>query len=431
MKEKNLSSRAVAFEILQAVVRQKQAFDETLAHHQGFAALEARDRGFVHLLVATVLRRLGQIDDLIQNSLDKPQELKPAPHDLLRLGAAQLVFLQTPAHAAVDTMVDLAAAANNTAPFKGLINAVLRRLSREGAEKVRLQDAVKLNIPGWLWLSWRQTYGVAIARKMAEACLGEALTDVSVKTDPKAWSEKLKARLLPMGSLRLDGATPLAELEGFAEGAWWVQDAAAALPVLLFGDVAGKTVIDLCAAPGGKTAQLAAKGAQVIALDRAAKRLVRLNENLTRLGLSAEVVCVDAVKYQPKEKAAFVLLDAPCSSTGTIRRHPDVLRLKGSEDVTRLMALQRQLLDHAFEAVLAPGGTLIYSVCSLQPEEAEVQISSFLDCNPQIKRKPITPDEIGGSSEFITLAGDLRCLPSHWPDIGGIDGFYAARLVTS
>ncbi len=423
-----LASRAFAFELLQAVVRQNQAFDEALEKHAGLAKLEKRDRAFVHVLVATVLRRLGQIDEAIKACLDKPQELKAAAHDLLRLGAAQLLFLATPPHAAVDTLVELAAADNATAPYKGLINAVLRRLGREGQELLKHQDDAKLNTPGWLWLNWRQAYGVAKARAIANANLGEALTDVSVKGDATAWAAPLSARLLPTGSLRLDGATPITALPGFAEGAWWVQDAAAALPVKLLGDVRGHKVIDLCAAPGGKTAQLAALGAEVIAVDRSEKRLLRLKENLARLQLSAEVVCRDALSYAPPAKVPFVLLDAPCTATGTIRRHPDVQRLKTPEDMARMVELQRKLLDHVATALLAPGGTLVYAVCSLQPEEAELQIESLLQRHPALCRVPIQPTEVGGEEAFVSPAGDLRCLPSLWPDLGGIDGFFAARL---
>ncbi|NTU76344.1 MAG: methyltransferase domain-containing protein [Alphaproteobacteria bacterium] len=428
MKKPALSSRALAFDVLQAVLRKNQALDETLERHSDLKNLEKRDRAFVHMLVATALRRLGQIDEAVKACLDKPQELKTGAHDLLRLGAAQLLFMDTPPHAAVDTIVELAASSNATAPYKGLINAVLRRLTREGQELLAKQDAARLNTPGWLWLSWRKAYGVARAREIATANLGEALTDITVKEDPAAWAEKLKARLLPTGSLRLDGLTPIPELAGFAEGNWWVQDAAAALPVKLLGDVGGKSVIDLCAAPGGKTMQLAAQGARVTAIDRSAKRLQRLKDNLARLKLDAEIVCCDAAKYAPPEKAAYVLLDAPCSATGTIRRHPDVQRLKTPEDVTRMAALQKQLLERATDEILAPGGTLVYAVCSLQPEEAEQQIDALLESRPALRRLPIEPEESGGLKDFITPAGDLRCLPCFWPEYGGIDGFFAARL---
>jgi len=422
-----VSSRAVALDVLQAVFRKRQAFDETLERHEALAKLEKRDRAFVHMLVATVLRRLGQLDNAIQACLDKPQELKAIAQDLLRLGAAQILFLDTPAHAAVDTIVELAAGSNASAPYKGLINALLRRLTREGKALVAKQDAARLNTPSWLWLSWRQAYGVAKARAIAEANLGEALTDISVKSDASSWAQKLGARLLPTGSLRLDGLTPVPELPGFAEGEWWVQDAAAALPAKLFGNVHGKKVIDLCAAPGGKTMQLAAQGAHVMAVDRSSKRLQRLKENLARAKLNAEIVCKDALAFVPEKKAEFVLIDAPCAATGTIRRHPDILRLKSPDDVARMAELQNKLLEHAVKSILAPGGVLVYAVCSLQPEEAEQQIEALLKRHPSLSRTPILPDKVG-SPDFLTPAGDFRCLPCHWPEYGGIDGFYATRL---
>ncbi|MDD3181616.1 MAG: transcription antitermination factor NusB [Alphaproteobacteria bacterium] len=429
MKKEEFSSRAVAYDILQAVVRKGQALDEIMAKHPELATLEKRDRAFVHALVACTLRRLGQVDAAIKGCLEKPQEVKAPVMDILRLGVAQLLFLGTPHHAAVDTSVELAAAGNPTRPYKGLINAVLRRLTREGEAIVKAQDAARLNTPDWLWLSWRQAYGTAKAREIALANLGEALIDLSVKSDAEGWAQKLGARLLPTGSLRLDGSIPVQELEGYAEGAWWVQDAAAALPARMLGDVSGKRVMDLCAAPGGKTLQLAAAGARVSAVDRSEKRLVRLKENLERTKLEAAVFCADAQSCTLGEKANAILLDAPCSATGTIRRHPDVQRLKSPDDVGRMAMLQARLLDHAASDLLESGGTLVYAVCSLQPEEAEKQIDLFLERTPNFKRKPILAEEVGGASELLTPIGDIRCLPCHWADIGGLDGFFVARLV--
>lgn len=428
-KKQELSSRAVAFDVLQAVLRKGQAFDETLAKHEGLRTLDKRDRGFVHALVACALRRLGQIDDAIKKCLEKQHDLKAPAMDILRLGAAQILFLKTPSHAAVDTAVELAAAGNPTRPYKALINAVLRRLTREGEAMLKTQDAARLNTPDWLWLSWRQAYGVAKAREIALANLGEALIDVTVKADPEGWAKRLGGRLLPTGSIRLDGEIPVQELEGFAEGAWWVQDAAASLAAKLMGDVKGKRVIDLCAAPGGKTLQLAAAGGRVSAVDRSDKRLERLKENLQRMKLEAAIFCADAQTLKLGEKADFVLLDAPCSATGTMRRHPDVQRLKTPEDMARMAALQSKLLSHAASDILADGGMMIYAVCSLQPEEAEKQIEAFLEEHPEFSRKPVKAEEVGGAAELLTPAGDVRCLPCHWAEWGGLDGFYIARLV--
>lgn len=428
MKKTEISSRAIAFDVLQAVLRKGQALDETMARHAPLAALEKRDRAFVHALVACTLRRLGQIDALINACLEKQQDVKPSIMDLLRLGAAQILFLGTPHHAAVDTIVEVAAAGSATLPYKGLINAVLRRLTREGEAMVKAQDAARLNTPDWLWLSWRQAYGTALAREIALSHLGEALTDISVKSDPQVWAKKLGAMLLPTGSLRLDGSVALQDLEGFKEGAWWVQDAAAAIPATLLKDIHGHRVMDLCAAPGGKTMQLAVRGARVSAVDRSEKRLVRLSENLERTKLEAAVFCADALTLKLGDKVHNVLLDAPCSATGTIRRHPDVQRLKTSEDVSRMVALQTKLLDHVAATILAPDGTLVYAVCSLQAEEAEGQIESFLARHPRFRRDPIRAEEIGGCDSLLSPVGDVRCLPCHWPEKGGLDGFFVARL---
>jgi len=430
MKKTELSSRAIAFDILHVVLRKGLSLDDAMSAHGGFSGLEKRDRAFVHALVACVLRRLGQIDEAIKACLEKQHDLKAPVMDMLRLGAAQILFLGTPHHAAVDTIVELAAAENPTRPFKGLINAVLRRLTREGAALMEKQDAARLNTPDWLWLSWRQAYGTAKARAIALANLGEAPIDISVKSDAPAWAKTLHAKLLPTGSLRLEGdALGLTEKKGFAEGSWWVQDAAAALAATLFKDVEGHRVMDLCAAPGGKTLQLAARGARVSAVDRSERRLVRLRENLLRTRLSVAVFCADALTLRLADKVHNVLVDAPCTATGTMRRHPDVQRLKTPDDVTRMVDLQARLLKHVAADILADDGTLIYAVCSLQPEEAEGQVNAFLSYHPAFKRDPIDPDEVGGCRELVTRLGDVRCLPCHWPELGGLDGFYIARLV--
>ncbi|PHQ72025.1 MAG: MFS transporter, partial [Sneathiella sp.] len=261
--------------------------------------------------------------------------------------------------------------------------------------------------------------------KIATAHLTEASLDFSVKSQPAKWAEKLGAVLLPTGSLRRNSGGDISELPGFDDGEWWVQDASARLPALLFGDVKGKTILDSCAAPGGKTAQLANVGAHVIALDRSKARMKRLEENLTRLNLSANLQIGDAEEFETTESLDGILLDAPCSSTGTLRRHPDVAYLKSQADVDKLTLLQARLLDAASKQ-LSANGILVYSVCSLQPEEGEQQIAALLSRDQSLKRQPVLAGEIGGAQELINDAGDIRCLPFH---MGGIDGFFAARLV--
>lgn len=418
------TARAVALSLLHEVLQHRRALDDALEHHDAWRRLEVRDRGFARLLVVTVLRRLGQIDTALAGCLEKPLTPRAkAVENLLRLGAAQILFLGTPPHAAVAETVGLAQ--GPLRPYAGLINAVLRRLTREPPV---VADPERCNTPDWLWQAWAAAYGEATARAIAAAHLDEPPTDFTVKGEALFWAERLEATLLPTGSLRRDSAAGIVELPGFAEGAWWVQDAAAALPARLLGDVRGRRVLDLCAAPGGKTAQLAAAGAQVTAVDRSAGRLERLTENLRRLGLQAETMVADATAWQPGAPVERILLDAPCTATGTIRRHPDVARLKSSEDVIRLQPVQDRLLDAA-AAALAPGGTLVYCVCSLQPEEGPQRIAAFLGRFAEMVRQPISADEVGGLAELLTPEGDLRTLPCHLAAQGGVDGFYAARMI--
>lgn len=417
-----ISARAIALDILGTVLGDKRPLDEVLAGHDELGLLEARDRAFARLLVATTLRRLGQIDPLISHCMERPLGPKAARfQNILRLGVCQLVFLGTPPHAAVDGAVTLVGL---NRPFKGLVNAVLRRISHEGTDLTANHDVARLNTPDWLWLAWTTAYGETTARTIAEAHLVAPPLDFSVKADPAGWAARLDAQQLPGGSLRRPLGGAIEDLSGYSAGAWWVQDAAAALPARLLGHVADEIVIDLCAAPGGKTAQLAAAGAKVVAVDRDKGRLTRTKENLARLGLKAETIRADAVTWHPPTPAPFVLLDAPCTATGTIRRHPDVARLKQASDVERMTTLQARLLDAAF-AMVAPGGVLVYCVCSLQPEEGPEAVAAFIARQPEMAREWVT---VEGLDDAVTPLGELRTLPSHWSESGGLDGFYAARL---
>jgi 16S rRNA (cytosine967-C5)-methyltransferase len=307
---------------------------------------------------------------------------------------------------------------------------VLRRIAREGKRDLANLDTLTLDTPQWLLTRWAQHYGTDKTRAIAAANLHEPALDLTVKSEPEKWAERLGGRVMPNGTVRLIAHGVVTALPGFAEGEWWVQDAAASLPMRLLGDVKGKSVADLCAAPGGKTAQLAHAGAQVTAVDRSAPRLKRLSENFARLGLQADIVTADATTWKGGPFDA-ILLDAPCMATGTIRRHPDIPWLKGETDLVKLAALQRRLLDHAV-TLLKPGGTLVYCTCSLEPEEGENQIAELLSRNTDVQRRPIEPSEVADSA-FMTGAGDMRTLPCHWPDpdsrFAGLDGFYAARLV--
>ena len=422
------SARSVAIDLIGTVLRRRRPLDDAIEDNPDMSGLPGRDRAFARLLVATVLRRLGQIDALIAHCLNTPLPPRAAMvHDMLRLGIAQLLFLRTPPHAAVATTVDLADL-RGFISHKGLVNAVLRRLSQEGAGLVAQQDAARLDTPEWLWRSWSQAYGEERARAIALAHLKEAPLDLTVRGDPERWRAALDAILLPTGTLRRTGGGAIMSLPGYSEGAWWVQDAAAAIPVRLFGDVADEHVIDLCAAPGGKTAQLAAGGAQVTAIDRSPRRVDRLNSNLARLALAVDSLTADAVTWRPPRPVRYVLLDAPCTATGAIRRHPDVPHLKTPDDVSRLAAVQERLLAAAVE-MLAPGGTLIYCTCSLEPQEGQQQVTRLLATGAPVARRPIDAQEIGGLADLVTSEGDLRTLPCYLSEVDGLDGFFAARLI--
>jgi 16S rRNA (cytosine967-C5)-methyltransferase len=423
------NARVLALDATEAVLSHHRPLDAAFETHPALPALADRDRAFAFNLASTVLRRLGQIDALIDVCLARrlPDRLASV-RNLLRLGVAQLVFLRTPAHAAVHTTVDLARR-RRAGSHASLINAVLRRLANEGAQLANAQDAARLNTPDWLWHSWTAAYGEAGARSIAEVHLAEPPLDLTVRSEADLHRviDALQARPLPTGTLRLWHAGPIAELPGYDDGAWWVQDAAAALPAKLLGDVRGRRVLDLCASPGGKTAQLAAAGAHVVAVDRSPKRVRRLEDNLRRLGLQAETVVADVATWRPPAPADRILLDVPCSATGTIRRHPDIMRLKTAALIPELAKLQARLLAAAAE-MLAPDGILVYSACSLQPEEGVQVVDSLITEGLPLQRAQLGASESRGFEQFLTSAGDLRTLPCQMADCGGLDGFYAARL---
>jgi 16S rRNA (cytosine967-C5)-methyltransferase len=375
------------------------------------------------------LRRLGTLRHLVGGYLEKgfPSDA-PRAETILLLGAAQILWLEVPDHAAVDLSVRLAQADRRAGRYAGLVNAVLRRVAQHSP--TASSDDISRDTPEWLLKRWTKVYRSDTARAIAAANGHEPALDLTVKQDAESWAERLRGRVLPTGTVRTLAHGAISLLPGFTEGAWWVQDAAAALPARLFGDIRGMTVADLCAAPGGKTAQLAFAGAKVTAVDRSPARINRLRENLARLSLDAETVAADALEWEGGPFDA-VLLDAPCSSTGTIRRHPDVPWLKSEADISVLTSLQQRLLDRAI-GLLKPGATLIYCVCSLEPEEGENQIAALLARDPRVARTPITPQDVFDRAEFVTPAGDLRTLPLHLADPdprwGGLDGFYATRL---
>lgn len=426
------AARSAALCVLDAILIDGQSLDVAL-DGAPVGALDERDRGLVRALVGTTLRRLGSIDKALKTRLDRPLPDKAArARTILRLMTAQILFMDVPDHAAVSLGVALARADARLAPWVGLVNAVGRGIAAN-AEMLRgLGEDPSLDLPLWLMRRWTDIYGADTVRRCAALIRTEPPLDLTPRGDGAALAERLGGRLLATGTVRLAAAGLVERLPGYDTGDWWVQDAAAALPARLLGDVAGLRVADLCAAPGGKTAQLALAGAKVTAVDQSAPRLKRLSANLARLHLAAEVVAADLARWQPPEPFDAILLDAPCSATGTLRRHPDAGRLKRASDVTALAALQTQLLARA-AGWLKPGGRLVYATCSLEPEEGEVRIAEFLAAHPQFRRVPVTAAEIGGLSEAITPAGDLRTLPCHLrlpegPAFSGLDGFFAARL---
>ena len=430
-----LKTRDAAVSALFSVLIEHRPFDDVFANVSAARDLAPRDRAFARLIATTVLRNRGALQAVLNSYIAKPlPDTIGRLNEILLAAAAQLLILQTPPHAAISLAVDQCHADTNGKRFANLVNAVLRRLSETGQGRLASLDNVALTFPDWLLSRWSDAYGPAEARQIARASLIEPALDLTVKADPELWAERIGAVVLPTGSVRCAQAGRVEELPGYSIGAWWVQDAAAALPVKLMGDVAGLNVLDLCAAPGGKTAQLAAAGANVTAVDKSAGRLSRLNDNLTRLGLSASTVVSDALTFTSETKFDAILLDSPCTSTGTIRRHPDILSLKRPEDVAALAALQSKLLDRAAD-LLKPGGMLVYCTCSLEPEEGERQTDAFLARHTDFTRRPITLDEATIPLSWRTKDGDLRTLPSHLADLPeglrGLDGFYAASLVKS
>lgn len=429
------TSRNVVFKIITSVVRKNRPLDEALDLELGNSKLDTRDRAFVRMLATTVLRRLGQIDDIIGNYVKNaiPKQAIGV-EEILRIGVAQIIFLNTPAHASVDTSVRLAEALG-FARYKGLINAVLRKISKEGQAIVQKQDEARLNTPEWLWQSWQNFYGKDICRKIAQANLEEPNLDITVKNKDEYWAEKLGGEVILNHTVRLKSSGIITELEGFDSGDWWIQDAAASLPVRLLGNINGLRIADLCAAPGGKTAQLITAGAIVTAIDRSKSRVGRLQDNLKRLNLSCGIINDDAQKWfeaTQKQIGLFdaVLLDAPCSSTGTIKKNPDITILKTAKDITKINEQQKRLLETAF-AMVKKGGTVIYSVCSLEKEEGENCVEEVLKNHPEISLKPIKSGEFEtinkfGEEHLITKEGYIRTLPFY---LGGVDGFFMARFV--
>ena len=428
--------REISCDILDVVLEGATPLDTALNDHKGLAQLEPRDRAQVRRIVATTLRRLGEIDALLKARLDRPISSRHTRiRNILRIGIAELVFLETPPHAAVDAAVRVSAQHRKGA-LKGLVNAILRRVVRDQSGEGTLphpDTPGEANTPNWLFARWNTNFGLETAEAIAASHLVEAPLDITLsrKVDPTDWAGQLEAEILPSGSLRRTGGGRISELPGFNDGHWWIQDAAAALPARVLGNIEGQRVIDLCAAPGGKTLQLADAGAHVTAVDISNTRLGQLQENLGRTGLDADIVGADAIEWRPETPADAVLIDAPCTATGTIRRHPDIPRRRRSKDIEAVISLQQGLLAAAVDMV-RPGGTIVYAVCSLEPEEGPEQIAALCAAGAPVTITPLDPAEWtdldGLTPAAITPDGALRTLPCHWGERGGMDGFYIVRL---
>ena len=418
------AARRDAVRGLAAVLREGRPLDLAFpAQTGGDAAMASRDRALTRAIVATTLRRMGQIELVLGQFIERPLPAKSGrAREILLTAAAQLLFLRTPPHAVIDLAVRLAGEEPGSRHLGGLVNAVLRKVAAGGARLLDENAAPLLNTPAWLMERWTAAFGVDTAQAIAASHLVEPPLDLTAR-EPAQVAAELGGLLLTGGTVRLEAARGrIEDLPGYSQGRWWVQDEAAALPVRLLGRVAGLRVLDLCAAPGGKTAQLAAAQALVTAVERSPVRLERLAANLARLDFAVETVCADAGEWQPPALFDAVLLDAPCSATGTIRRNPDVPHIKTPAMIASLLPVQAQLLRHAVDMVKL-GGTLIYATCSLEPEECEQQVERLLGERRDMVRRPVEAVELGGDHRLISEAGDLRTLPIH-----GMDGFYAARL---
>lgn len=430
-----LPSRMAAARLLAAVVDARTPLDgltDPENGHPQFRALEPRDRALVRAILITALRFRVTIGRMIGSRIERPLPANATTlTHILHVAAAQILFLDIPDSAAVDLAVTHAKSDPRTARFAGLVNGVLRSLARDKdslpATLTETEDA-----PDWFRDRLDLAYGSARRHAILAAHRIEAPVDFSVKSDARHWAEAFGGFVLPTGSVRvprLDRSVP--ELPGFEEGEWWVQDAAAALPAGLLGDVRGRRVADLCAAPGGKTAQLLLAGGKVTAVDTSKNRLLRLKGNLDRLRLSAELEQADALTYQSTAPFEAILLDAPCSSTGTVRRHPDVPWTKSPADIAKLADLQARLLARA-ATLLAPGGVLVFSNCSLDPLEGEVVFEQFLASHSDFRIDPIARDELPGIDSMVSDVGLLRTTPTDLdlgdPAISGLDGFFAGRL---
>ena len=426
MTGKGVAARLAATQLLHAVLFDKRLLSDLLADENSpLGRLQPADRARAQLLTLGVLRHVQGLDAVIDTFLDRTPP--PKVRNTLRLAAFELLIEGNAAHGVVNAAVEIIRGSAKSGRYAGLVNAVSRKVASEGQELWSKQEPQKL--PSWLAKPIQKNFGKDVLPAIEAAHQAGAPIDLTMKnpSEAKFWAEKLSASLLPTGSIRLHDRPQITALGGFASGEWWVQDAAAAVPARMLGEVHGEKILDICAAPGGKTMQLAAGGAKVTALDISADRIARLRENLTRTQLSARTVVGDALRWTGSEPFDAILLDAPCSATGTIRRHPDLPFAKAGTDMSALFQLQADLIDAAF-LQLRSGGRLVFCTCSLLPREGEMQIKAALERHSGAEILPLDTGKLGMDPAWITEEGGLRLRPDYWPEIGGMDGFYMAML---
>ena len=426
MSAPGYAPRAAAAHLLKGVLEEHRLLNDLINAKDGpLAKLPPQGKARAQSLASDTLRHLGRIDIVIDQFLQK--EPPASVRNALRLATCELIIDNIPPHAAVDAVVRLVKNNRQTTRMAGMANAIARRIAENGAEIWADLDPTPL--PPFLAKPIRKAYGTTALGAIEKAHENGAPLDITLQSaaDTDDLAEALEASVLSTGSLRLYRWGQISTMPGFEQGAWWVQDAAAAIPAQLLGNVSGKNVLDLCAAPGGKTMQLAAAGANVTALDMSAYRMERVRENLKRTGLSADIVVADMLKYTPAEKYDAILLDAPCSASGTIRRHPDLPHTKADLELAPVLELQKQMLERA-ASWLKPGGIMVYCTCSLLPAEGEAQTDAFLETHPGYEQIPVNPENHGLLPEWINSNGGMRLRPDYWADRGGMDGFFGAII---
>ena len=419
-QQQGLGPRRAALYMLDQVTGEGKLLPEVIGEG-ALQHLSPEDRARAQRLATETLRGLARADRMLARFLQKTPPLQV--RNVLRLCTVELAGGEA-AHGVVNAGVEMVARNKRTSSMKGLVNAVLRKVAAEGPEgwaKLALP-----RMPGWLRKPLKDAYGPEVIAAIEAVQFAGAPLDITVKGDVKAANEALKGEILPTGSIRLKDAGQVSALPGFEAGDWWVQDAAAAIPVLVLDPQKGEKILDLCAAPGGKTMQLAAAGADVTAVDASEGRMIRVGENLKRTGLSAKTVKSDAFAFTEGGFDA-ILLDAPCSATGTIRRHPDLPYAKDGSEFGMLIDQQARMIDHAL-SLLKPGGRLVFCTCSLLPDEGEVQVEDALERHAGLTVERDALERTGIDAAWRTEDGGLRLRPDYWADKGGMDGFYIAQL---